>query len=79
MEADTIVYTVPSCLNCRRAKAALMAKGRPFKEVALNENPDILLKLTTEGFKAAPVIEMGGARMNYDDLLLLLWGPEDEA
>lgn len=79
MKSDAIVYTVPSCPNCRRAKAALMAKGRPFKELALNENPDILLKLTTEGFKAAPVIEMDGARMTYDDLLLLLWRPEDAA
>lgn len=79
MQVDAIVYTVPSCPNCRRAKAALMATGHSFKEVALNENPDILLKLTTEGFKAAPVIEMNGTRMTYEGLLLLLWGPEDEA
>ena len=79
MQVDAIVHTVPSCLNCRRAKAALMATGHSFKEVALNENPDTLLKLTTEGFKAAPVIEMNGTRMTYDDLLLLLWRPGDEA
>ena len=41
MSANVVVYTTDYCPYCTRAKALLTKKGAPFREVRVDERPDI--------------------------------------
>jgi len=41
MSANVVVYTTDYCPYCTRAKALLQKKGTPFREIRVDDRPDI--------------------------------------
>lgn len=54
----TVVYTLPSCVQCRATKRHLEKKGIPYIEAdaRLPENRD---RIAAWGYTQAPVVESG--------------------
>jgi glutaredoxin-like protein NrdH len=54
--ASTVIYTKENCQQCSQSKALLKKLNIPFSEISVEDNPDVLQFLRSEGFMAAPVI-----------------------
>lgn len=55
-EDVTVVYSTTRCPQCRAVKRYLTSNEIEFKEVNIEENPDMGEKLKELGFKNVPVI-----------------------
>lgn len=53
----TIVYSLPSCVQCDMTKRFLKKNNIPFDEVDLSEDPDATERVKQMGYSTAPVIE----------------------
>ena len=56
---SVIVYTKPNCVQCNMTKKRLEDRGIPYATVDITQDPDALDKLISQGFQAAPVVNVG--------------------
>jgi glutaredoxin 3 len=68
---DVIIYTTASCPYCLRAKALLREKNLPFKEIAVDGDPEARreMALRAHGRKTVPQIFFDGAHIGDCDEL----------
>lgn len=59
---EIIVYTTSVCPYCVAAKRLLQQRNYPYKEVNLERDPDLRMKLSAEngGYRTVPMIFIGG-------------------
>lgn len=50
-------YTKANCPDCFRAKMEMEIRSISFKEISLDENPELVKELQAEGFRQMPVIK----------------------
>lgn len=53
---DVTVYTKSNCPQCVSTKELMKKLAIPYKEINIEENPDVLTFLKAEGFRSAPVV-----------------------
>ena len=56
MTADITVYTKSVCPNCVKTKNLLKQLDLEYAEISIEENPEVLDFLKSQGFMAAPVV-----------------------
>lgn len=54
------IYSKSMCPNCVLAKRLLEKYGVAYKEVHIDQNPEVLEMLRSRGHRAAPVIMIDG-------------------
>lgn len=57
---EVVVYSTPSCVQCRQTYRELEKKNIGYRVVDLSEDADALESLRSRGFAQAPVVEAGG-------------------
>lgn len=57
IEPDVIVYTTPTCQQCRMVKRFLSDKSISYREVDLSVSEEALARVKAHGFNQAPVLE----------------------
>lgn len=62
LENPVLVYTVPNCPYCSRAKGYFTEKGVPFREIDVIANNKEFAREMIEksGQKTVPVVDIGG-------------------
>lgn len=53
------VYSKENCVQCTASYRALDKEGIDYDTVMLEDNPDILEQLRSEGYMQAPIIDTG--------------------
>ncbi len=68
---DVIIYTTASCPYCLRAKALLRERNLPFKEIAVDGDPEARREMTlrAHGRKTVPQIFFDGVHIGDCDEL----------
>ena len=56
---NVTVYTKPNCVQCNMTKKRLEDKGIAYSTVDITQDPEALDKLISQGFQAAPVVNVG--------------------
>lgn len=65
-----IVYSSPSCTNCKSAKEILNSDNISFQEIDITQDNKSRMKLVQGGFAKLPVFEKDGELYdNIDDIL----------
>jgi len=59
---NVVIYTTPTCGDCRRAKQFLTERGIAFREVNLSEDPKAveLVLQANDGRRTVPTFEVDG-------------------
>jgi len=55
-----IVYSRPTCIKCKQAKAFLKEKRISFNELNIDEHPDKMQKFIDKGLMELPIIDIDG-------------------
>ncbi len=55
------VYSKPACVQCTATTRALDAKGLSYSVIDLTEDVDAMEKVTSMGYRQAPVVIAGEA------------------
>ncbi|WP_000705935.1 glutaredoxin-like protein NrdH [Vibrio mimicus] len=53
------VYSKPNCMQCVATQKALTAKGIAFDVVSLNDNQQVMDRVTALGYRQVPVVVAG--------------------
>lgn len=56
---NVVIYTKPNCVQCNMTKKRFQDNGVPYTTVDITTDPDALDTLIKNGFKAAPVVNVG--------------------
>ena len=60
---DVTIFTGPGCSACKQAKEFMSQNGIKFTERNIGDDPSARDELTRKGFRAVPVIQVGGESM----------------
>jgi glutaredoxin 3 len=73
MSADVVVYTTDYCPYCTRAKALLQKRGAAFREIRVDERPDLRSWLSTVTHqRTVPQVFVNGAPLGgFTDIAAL--------
>jgi len=73
MLAEVVIYRTPYCPYCVRAAMLLKAKGVPFREVDVSDDPEARERLLNQtGSRTVPQIFINGEPVGgYDDIAKL--------
>ena len=56
---NTVVYTLPSCVQCDSTKRLLKRENISFTEVDLSQDEEAMAMVRSLGYSAAPVVIAG--------------------
>ena len=68
MAKRIVMYTTPWCGDCLAAKKFLAARGIPYEEVDIDQNPDasrIVMRLN-DGMRMVPTLDVEGTIVSGD-------------
>jgi mycoredoxin len=68
MAKRIVMYTTPWCGDCRAAKKFLAARGIPYEEVDIDQNPDaarVVIRLN-DGMRMVPTLDVEGTIVSGD-------------
>lgn len=51
-----IVYTKPSCVQCKRTKDLMNSHGIEYETVDISENPEARQNLIAQGYSQMPIV-----------------------
>jgi len=73
MGAEVTLYTTRFCPYCIRARSLLDAKAVPYREIAVDRDPDLRMEMMTRsGRRTVPQIWVGEQHIGgYDELRML--------
>ena len=62
MSNEITIYTTQTCGHCRRLKRQLEEAGVSYREVDINHDPEVALRIeeTTGGYRVVPTVEVAG-------------------
>jgi glutaredoxin-like protein NrdH len=60
---EVVVYSTPSCVQCKQTYRELDKKGIAYKVVDLSEDEAAMSRVRGLGFSQAPVVEAGDDNM----------------
>ncbi len=60
---DVTIFTGQGCSACRQAKEFFASNGVKFTERNISDDPSARDELISRGFRAVPVIQVGGETM----------------
>ncbi|EJO03848.1 glutaredoxin-like protein NrdH [Oenococcus oeni] len=58
--ADITVYTKNNCVQCKMTKNFLTSMNIDFKEINIDEHPELIAQLKAEGHRQTPVVKISG-------------------